>query len=156
MEMRSLILSSWMTAEDDGENWMLGSSHVELRLQVPTMVDNHHLCYSVYKIHSRNAIHTACIAFMLPPMQPYTHVWRPQLYMNNTNSVLFGAAKWHPSTTHLVSIQYLILHILVDQSPHFKKCFVGSPTRRFTCVPRSKRNALLDLWVVYKLNIHVV
>jgi len=30
-----------MTAGDDGENWVvIGPSHVELGLQVPTMVDN--------------------------------------------------------------------------------------------------------------------
>ena len=48
----------------------------------------------------------------------YTHVCRPQC-MNNTSlvySVPFGAAKRRSSPTHLVSIQYLIPHILMDQS----------------------------------------
>ena len=66
-------------------------------------------------------------------------------------NVPFGAAKQCP---HLVSIQYLIPHILVDQNQvilQFKNrkwTFVGSPAREFICMPRSKRNAtVLPGWM---------
>ena len=74
--------------------------------------------------------------------------------MNSTNviySLPFGAAKWSPSTTHLVSIQYLILHILVDQSQvilQFKNrkwTFCWLTHQRVHLCAKIQRNTLLDL-----------
>jgi len=98
-------------------------------------------------------ISTAKIAFTLPPMQPYTHIFRPQLCMNSTKLVDLLCTFW---SCQMVPFNYSlgihsVWHSTYSWGPKSGDLkiengrFVGPPARRFTCVPRSKRNCVLDM-----------